>query len=173
MQQGSALLLGLLLGGMMAFDMGGPVNKAAYTFSVGLLASNVHGPMAAVMAAGMTPPLGIAIATLLFRKRFTAHERNEGKVTAILGLSFITEGAIPFAAADPSRVLPCLIAGSALTGAISMANGCQLMVPHGGAFVLLIPNAVTGLPVYALAIACGALLSGLLLGIAKRNAATA
>jgi PTS system fructose-specific IIC component len=169
MQQSSALVLGLLLGGMMAFDMGGPVNKAAYTFSVGLLASNVFGPMAAVMAAGMTPPLAIALATLLFRNRFSAFERNEGKVTAILGLSFVTEGAIPFAAADPIRVIPCLVAGSALTGAISMASGCKLMVPHGGAFVLLIPHAVAGLPAYALAIVSGALLSGLLLGIVKKK----
>jgi PTS system fructose-specific IIC component len=173
MQQGSALLLGLLLGGMMAFDMGGPVNKAAYTFSVGMLASNVHEPMAAVMAAGMTPPLGIALATLLFRRRFTSDERAQGKVLAILGLSFVTEGAIPFAASDPLRVIPCLVAGSALTGAISMAFGCKLMVPHGGAFVLLIPNAVSQLSAYALAIVCGSLLTGLLLGIVKRNAATA
>lgn len=170
MQQGSALLLGLLLGGMMAFDMGGPVNKAAYTFSVGLLASSVYGPMAAVMAAGMTPPLGIALATLLFKKRFTTLEREGGKVTAILGLSFISEGAIPFAAADPFRVIPCLMLGSAVAGAISMASGCQLMVPHGGVFVLFIPNAVTGLAKYALAIVCGSLISALSLGIVKRSA---
>ena len=169
MQSGSQIVLAMLLGAMIAFDMGGPVNKAAYTFSVGLLASNVFGPMAAVMAAGMTPPLAIALATLLFRNRFSAFERNEGKVTAILGLSFVTEGAIPFAAADPIRVIPCLVAGSALTGAISMASGCKLMVPHGGAFVLLIPHAVAGLPAYALAIVSGALLSGLLLGIVKKK----
>ena len=117
---------------MMAFDMGGPVNKAAYTFSLGMLASNVYGPMAAVMAAGMTPPLGIALATVLFKKRFNALERDGGKATAILGLSFITEGAIPYAAEDPFRVIPCLMLGSAVTGAISMATGVQLMVPHGG-----------------------------------------
>lgn len=170
MQQGSALLLGLLLGGMMAFDMGGPVNKAAYTFSVGMLASNVHEPMAAVMAAGMTPPLGIALATLLFRKRFSLSERNQGKVTAVLGLSFVTEGAIPYAASDPLRVIPCMVAGSALAGAISMASGCRLMVPHGGAFVLLIPHAVDGLPAYAAAIVSGSVLTALLLALLKRPA---
>jgi PTS system fructose-specific IIC component len=167
MQQGSALLLGALLAGMMAFDMGGPVNKAAYTFSVGMLASNVHGPMAATMAGGMTPPLGIALAALLFGRKFTQSERNQSKVTAILGLSFITEGAIPYAAADPLRVIPCLVAGSALTGAIAMASGCGLMVPHGGVFVLFIPNAVTALGHYALAIAAGTLLTGLSLGLFK------
>jgi len=169
MQQGSALLLGLLLGGMMAFDMGGPVNKAAYTFSVGLLASNVHEPMAAVMAGGMTPPIGLALATLLARRRFTASERQLGKVTAVLGLSFISEGAIPYAASDPLRVIPCLVAGSAVTGAISMAGGCQLMVPHGGIFVLMIPHAVTNLPVYALAIVAGSLVTAVLLAIFKRK----
>ena len=169
MQQGSALLLGALLAGMMAFDMGGPVNKAAYAFSVGMLASNVHGPMAATMAGGMTPPLAIALASVLFKKRFTKDERSQGKVTAILGLSFVTEGAIPFAASDPLRILPCLIAGSALTGAISMGTGCELMVPHGGAFVLLIPNAVTKLSLYALAIVSGTVFSALLLGIVKRK----
>ncbi|WP_420239854.1 fructose-specific PTS transporter subunit EIIC [Telmatobacter bradus] len=169
MQQGSALLLGLLLGGMMAFDMGGPVNKAAYTFSVGLLASNVHEPMAAVMAGGMTSPIGLALATLLARRRFTSSERQLGKVTAVLGLSFISEGAIPYAASDPLRVIPCLVVGSAITGAISMAGGCQLMVPHGGIFVLMIPHAVTHLPVYALAIVAGSLVTALLLAIFKRK----
>jgi PTS system fructose-specific IIC component len=169
MQQSSALILGLLLGAMMAFDMGGPVNKAAYTFSVGMLASNVHGPIAAVMAAGMTPPLGIALATMLFKSRFTSLERNEGKVTAVLGLSFITEGAIPYAAADPFRVIPCMVLGSAVAGAISMASGCQLMVPHGGVFVLFIPNAVAGLARYALAIVCGSAVSALALGVVKRK----
>lgn len=170
MQQTSALLLGLLLGAMMGFDMGGPVNKAAYTFAVGLLASNVHGPIAAVMAAGMTPPLGIALATILFRNRFTQPERSEGKVTAILGLSFITEGAIPYAASDPVRVIPCLMFGSAIAGAISLASGCQLMAPHGGIFVLFIPHAVTGLLNYTIAIAAGSLATAFALRIAKRMA---
>src|SRR5690606_15327707 len=121
---------------MMAFDMGGPVNKSAYTFSVGLLASQVYAPMAAVMAAGMVPPLAVALAAQLFRNKFTTDERQAGKATAILGISFITEGAIPYAAADPVRVIPCLMAGAATTGAISMAIGSQLLVPHGGIFVL-------------------------------------
>jgi PTS system fructose-specific IIC component len=170
MQQSSALVLGLILGAMMAFDMGGPVNKAAYTFSVGLLASNVHGPIAAVMAAGMTPPLGIALATVLFKSRFTEEERSEGKATAVLGLSFITEGAIPYAASDPIRVIPCLMAGSAVAGAISMARGVQLMVPHGGIFVLFIPHAVVGLATYAIAVVAGTLVTTAALRLAKRPA---
>jgi len=169
MQQSSALVLGLLLGAMMAFDMGGPVNKAAYTFSLGMLASNVYGPMAAVMAAGMTPPLGIALATVLFKKRFNALERDGGKATAILGLSFITEGAIPYAAEDPFRVIPCLMLGSAVTGAISMATGVQLMVPHGGVFVLFIPNAVHGLLSYIGALLAGTVITALALGIVKKS----
>jgi PTS system fructose-specific IIC component len=169
MQQSSALVLGLLLGAMMAFDMGGPVNKAAYTFSLGMLASNVFGPMAAVMAAGMTPPLGIALATVLFKRRFTALERDGGKATAILGLSFITEGAIPYAAEDPFRVIPCLMVGSAVTGAISMATGVQLMVPHGGVFVLFIPNAVHGLLSYVGALLAGTVITALALGIVKKS----
>ncbi|PJO72552.1 PTS fructose transporter subunit EIIBC [Burkholderia thailandensis] len=159
MQAGSAVVLGLILGGMMALDMGGPVNKAAYAFSAGLIASHVYTPMAATMAAGMTPPLGIALATWLFRQRFGAEEREAGKAAAVLGIAFITEGAIPFAARDPMRVIPACIAGSALTGAISMAAGAELKVPHGGIFVLPIPNAVTHLGVYALAIAAGTLVT--------------
>jgi PTS system fructose-specific IIC component len=170
MQQSSALVLGLILGAMMAFDMGGPVNKAAYTFSVGLLASNVHGPIAAVMAAGMTPPLGIALATVLFKDRFTEEERSEGKATAILGLSFITEGAIPYAASDPIRVIPCLMAGSAVAGAISLAMGVQLMVPHGGIFVLFIPHAVVGLTNYSIALVAGTLVTTAALRLFKRPA---
>jgi PTS system fructose-specific IIC component len=170
MQQSSALMLGLILGAMMAFDMGGPVNKAAYTFSVGLLASNVHGPIAAVMAAGMTPPLGIALATVLFKNRFTEEERSEGKATAILGLSFITEGAIPYAASDPIRVIPCLMAGSAVAGAISLAMGVQLMVPHGGIFVLFIPHAVIGLTNYSIAVVAGTLVTTAALRLFKRPA---
>jgi PTS system fructose-specific IIC component len=125
--------------------------------------------MAATMAAGMTPPLGIAVAALIFRGRFSRVERNESKVASIMGLSFITEGAIPYAARDPLRAIPCFMAGSAVTGAISMVMGCGIMVPHGGAFVLLIPNAVTNLRAYVLAIVCGALLTGLLLGLVKRK----
>lgn len=126
MQGSSALLLGLILGGMMAFDMGGPINKAAYTFAVGLVAAKIYGPMAAVMAAGMVPPLGVALAATLFKNRFTADEQQATKATAVLGISFITEGAIPYAAADPFRVIPCTIAGASVAGAISMAVGCKL-----------------------------------------------
>ena len=148
MRDTNAMLLGLLLGGMMAVDMGGPVNKAAYAFSVGLLTSDIFTPMAAVMAAGMTPPLGICIATLLGGNRFTQAEREAGKAAGVLGLSFITEGAIPFAAKDPLRVIPSMVAGSAVAGAISMYFGCELRVPHGGIFVLAIPNAVSHLGWY-------------------------
>jgi PTS system fructose-specific IIC component len=168
MQEGSALLLGLLLGAMMAFDMGGPVNKAAYTFSVGLLSSKIYAPMAAVMAAGMVPPLGLALAATLFKNRFTAEEHEASKATFVLGISFITEGAIPYAARDPFRVIPSIMLGSAVTGALSMLFGADLMVPHGGVFVLLIPNAVTHLLLYVLAIAAGTLVTaGALLAVKR------
>ena len=168
MQGSSALLLGMILGAMSAFDMGGPVNKAAYAFSVGLIASNVYTPMAATMAAGMTPPLAVALATRLFRSRFTLEEREAGGAAAALGLAYITEGAIPFAARDPLRVIPSLMAGSATAGAISMAAGVELKVPHGGIFVLPIPGAVTHLATYAVAIVAGTLISAVLVGLFKR-----
>lgn len=155
MQEGSRIVLGIILGAMMAFDMGGPVNKSAYTFSVGLLDSQIYLPMAAVMAAGMTPPLGLALATFLFKDRFTPDEREAGKAAAVLGISFITEGAIPFAARDPLRVIPSIMVGSAVTGALSMLFNAQLRVPHGGVFVLPIPNAVTNLLLYVVAILVG------------------
>ena len=145
LQGSSALVLGAIIGAMMAFDMGGPVNKAAYAFSTGLIASQVYTPMAAAMAAGMTPPLGIALATKLFADRFSADEREAGKAAGVLGLAFISEGAIPFAARDPLRVIPALMLGSAVAGAISMLAGVELKVPHGGVFVLPIPNAVSHL----------------------------
>lgn len=170
MQGSSALLLGVLLGGMMAFDMGGPVNKAAYAFATGLIASEIYAPMAAVMAAGMTPPLGIALATVLFRNRFSNDEREAGKAAAALGISFITEGAIPFAAKDPLRVIPSIMVGSAITGALSMAFGCELRVPHGGVFVLPMPNAVSGLGSYIVAILVGTVVTALLLGALKKPA---
>lgn len=173
MQGSSAILLGVILGAMSAFDMGGPVNKAGYAFSVGLVASQVYTPMAATMAAGMTPPLGIALATFLFRDRFTAEEREAGAAAGVLGLSFITEGAIPFAARDPFRVIPSLMAGSALAGAISMAFGVELKVPHGGIFVLPIPGAVTHLAAYAAAVLAGTVVTALLVGLLKRSRATA
>ncbi|WP_147694208.1 PTS fructose transporter subunit IIC [Vogesella mureinivorans] len=170
LQGSSALALGMILGGMMAFDMGGPINKAAYTFATGLLASQVYAPMAAVMAAGMTPPLGIALAALLFKNRFSADEREGAKAAGVLGISFITEGAIPFAAKDPLRVIPALVAGSALAGAISMAAGCELRVPHGGVFVLPIPNAVTNLGMYLVALVAGTVLTAVALGLVKKPA---
>jgi PTS system fructose-specific IIC component len=168
MQATSAVLLGVLLGAMMAVDMGGPLNKAAYTFAVGLLASKVYGPMAAVMAAGMTPPLGLGLAAMLFKNRFNQEERDAGKAAFVLGISFITEGAIPFAAKDPLRVIPCLVAGSAVTGAISLAANVRLMVPHGGVFVLLIPHAVQPLGLYVVAILAGTLVTTAALYVVKR-----
>ena len=169
LQGSSALLLGALLGGMMALDMGGPVNKAAYLFSSGLIASDVLGPMAATMAAGMTPPLAICCATILFKNRFTEEERQAGKAAGVLGLSFITEGAIPFAAKDPLRVIPALMIGSAVTGALSMVFGCGLRAPHGGIFVLFIPNAVVNVWAYALAIIVGTAVSTACLGAFKKR----
>ncbi|MDR3437904.1 fructose-specific PTS transporter subunit EIIC [Telmatospirillum sp.] len=168
MQGTSAILLGLLLGAMMAFDMGGPVNKAAYAFSTGLLASQVYTPMAAAMVAGMTPPLAIALATRLFPGRFTHDEHEAGGPTAILGLAFITEGAIPFAARDPLRVIPANMVGSAVAGAISMVASVELKVPHGGIFVLPIPNAVTHLGLYVAALIAGTVVSAAMLGILKK-----
>lgn len=164
----NAIVLGLILGAMMAFDMGGPLNKTAYTFAVGLVGSGVYGPMAAVMAAGMTPPLGLWLATLLAKHKFTTEERNAGKAASILGISFITEGAIPFAAGDPLRVIPSIIAGSAVTGALSMAFGATLRAPHGGIFVLPIPNAVGHLGLYALAIVIGTIVTALILSVIKK-----
>lgn len=168
MQGSSAFILGLILGAMMALDMGGPVNKSAYTFAVGLLASQIYAPMAAVMAAGMTPPLGLALASMLFKNRFTPDEQEAGKAAAVLGISFITEGAIPFAARDPLRVIPSIMLGSAITGALSMVFGAQLRVPHGGVFVLPIPNAVTNLGMYIVAIVVGTLVTAGALFVLKR-----
>jgi PTS system fructose-specific IIC component len=168
MQQSSALILGLILGAMMAFDMGGPVNKSAYAFSVGLLDSEIYLPMAAVMAAGMTPPLGLALASTLFKDRFSQDEREAGKAAWVLGASFITEGAIPFAAKDPFRVIPSIMAGSAITGALSMVFGAQLRVPHGGIFVLPIPNAVTNLAMYVVAILMGTVVTAGMLYLLKK-----
>ncbi|UYB50719.1 fructose-specific PTS transporter subunit EIIC [Xanthomonas sp. AM6] len=171
MQGSSAVLLGLLLGAMMAFDMGGPVNKAAYAFSTGLLASQVYTPMAAAMVAGMTPPLGIALATWVFRNRFTREERDTSAATGVLGLAFVTEGAIPYAARDPLRTIPALMLGSALAGAISMAAGAELQAPHGGVFVLPIPHVVTHLGMYLLALLAGTVLTAVALRVLKRPVA--
>jgi PTS system fructose-specific IIC component len=173
MQGSGAIALGLIIGAMMAFDMGGPVNKAAYAFSTGLIASQIYSPMAAAMVAGMTPPLGVALAAFLFRDRFTLEEREAAPAAGVLGLSFISEGAIPFAAKDPLRVIPSLVLGSAVAGAISMAVGAELRVPHGGIFVLPIPNAVSQLGGYVLALAVGTLVTAVALRLLKRPAAVA
>ncbi|AKH65461.1 MULTISPECIES: PTS fructose transporter subunit IIBC [Photorhabdus] len=164
----NALLLGAILGGMMCADMGGAVNKAAYAFGVGLLSSQTYAPMAAIMAAGMVPPLAMGVATLIARKKFDSVQRESGKAALVLGLCFISEGAIPFAVRDPMRVLPCCIVGGAVTGAISMAVSAQLMAPHGGLFVLLIPGAITPVLGYLMSIIVGTLLGGLAYAMLKR-----
>ncbi|EOO5429826.1 PTS fructose transporter subunit IIBC [Escherichia coli] len=164
----NAVLLGAILGGMMCTDMGGPVNKAAYAFGVGLLSTQTYGPMAAIMAAGMVPPLAMGLATMVARRKFDKAQQEGGKAALVLGLCFISEGAIPFAARDPMRVLPCCIVGGALTGAISMAIGAKLMAPHGGLFVLLIPGAITPVLGYLVAIIAGTLVAGLAYAFLKR-----
>ena len=165
----NAALLGIILGAMMAFDMGGPVNKAEYTFGAATVASGQPSAiMAAVMIAGMVPPLGIALSTVLTKKKYTLEEREAGKANWALGLSFITEGAIPFAAADPLRVIPSIMIGSALAGGISMAFGSTIIVPHGGIWVLAIPHVVTNLVPYIIALIVGTLVSALLLSAIKK-----
>ncbi|TDM51759.1 PTS fructose transporter subunit IIBC [Aliivibrio fischeri] len=166
----NAVLLGVILGCMMCFDLGGPVNKAAYTFGVGLLASQTYGPMAAIMAAGMVPALGMGLATFLAKNKFEAGEREAGKASFVLGLCFISEGAIPFAAKDPMRVIPSCMAGGALTGGLSMLFGAQLLAPHGGLFVLLIPNAITPVFMYLVAIAAGTAVTGFTYAFLKNKA---
>jgi len=164
----NAVLLGAILGGMMCTDMGGPVNKVAYAFGVGLLSSQTYAPMAAIMAAGMVPPLAMGLATLVARRKFNKGQQEGGKAALVLGLCFISEGAIPFAARDPMRVLPCCIVGGATTGAISMAIGAKLMAPHGGLFVLLIPGAITPVIGYLMAIVIGTAIAGLSYAVLKR-----
>ncbi|RJS94138.1 fructose-specific PTS transporter subunit EIIC [Salinisphaera sp. Q1T1-3] len=164
-----AVLLGALLGGMMCIDMGGPINKAAYTFGVGLLSSQTYLPMGAIMAGGMVPPIAMGIACLVARSKFAEAEREGGKAALVLGLCFITEGAIPFAAKDPLRVIPCCVVGGAVAGALSMFFGCQLMAPHGGLFVLLIPKAVGHALLYLAAIAAGSVITGLAYAAIKRR----
>ena len=162
----SKLVLGLILGGMMAIDMGGPFNKAAYVFGTAAIAAGNYDIMAAVMIGGMTPPCAIALATLLFKDKFTKSEREAGPTNFIMGLAFITEGAIPYAAADPLHVLPACIVGSAAAGALSMAFGCTLMAPHGGIFVFpVVGNAI----MYLVALAAGTVISAVLLGVLKKK----
>ncbi|MGR5147314.1 PTS fructose transporter subunit IIBC [Photobacterium alginatilyticum] len=169
MGSANAVLLGIILGSMMCFDLGGPVNKAAYTFGVGLLASQTYAPMAAIMAAGMVPALGMGLATFLAKRKFNASEAEAGKASFVLGLCFISEGAIPFAARDPMRVIPSCMAGGALTGALSMLFGAKLMAPHGGLFVLFIPNAITPVLMYLVAIAAGTIVTGVTYAFLKKS----
>lgn len=169
----NAVVLGAILGGMMCTDMGGPVNKVAYAFGVGLLSSQTYAPMAAIMAAGMVPPLAMGLAPLVARKKFNKSQQEGSKAALVLGLCFISEGAIPFAARDPMRVLPCCIIGGAVTGAMSMAIGAKLMAPHGGLFVLLIPSAITPVLGYLAAIIVGTLIAGLAYAVLKRPEAEA
>ncbi|WP_158736542.1 PTS fructose transporter subunit IIABC [Alteribacillus sp. YIM 98480] len=167
MGTGNIVILGLILGGMMAVDMGGPINKAAFTFGIAMIDAGNYAPHAAIMAGGMVPPLGIALATTLFRKKFTKEERDAGFSSYFLGAFFITEGAIPFAAADPGRVIPSIIAGSATAGAFAMLFGNGLPAPHGGVFV--IPAIQGGSPwLYVLAILIGTVVTALLVGFLKR-----
>lgn len=162
----SAVVLGVLLGGMMAIDMGGPVNKAAYVFGTASIAAGNYNIMAAVMIGGMVPPLAIALATIFFKNKFTAEERKAGPTNFIMGLSFITEGAIPFAASDPLHVLPACAVGSAVAGGLSMAFGCTLMAPHGGIFVVT----TIGNPLmYLVALVIGAFIACGLLGLLKKK----
>lgn len=162
----SAVVLGVLLGGMMSVDMGGPVNKAAYVFGTASIAAGNYNIMAAVMIGGMVPPIAIALATIFFKNKFTAEERKAGPTNFIMGLSFITEGAIPFAASDPLHVLPACVVGSAVAGGLSMAFGCTLMAPHGGIFV--VPTIGNPL-MYLVALVIGAFIACGLLGLLKKK----
>lgn len=160
------VILGAILGGMMAIDLGGPINKAAYTFGTGMLASGQYEIMAAVMAGGMVPPLAIAFLATAFPRKIPKKDKQAAYINYIMGLSFISEGAIPFASADPLRTIPAFVVGSAVTGALSMAFGCTLMAPHGGIFVI----ATIGKPIlYLLAIAIGSIISALIMAILKKN----
>ncbi len=165
----NAVILGMILAGMMCVDLGGPINKAAYAFSVGLLTSESYFPMAAAMAGGMVPAIGIGLATIFAAKKFTDNERNAGKAAVVLGACFISEGAIPFAAKDPMRVIPCCIAGGVLTGALVALFNITLVAPHGGVFVLLIPGAVNHALMYLVAIAAGSLLTGVAYALIKQK----
>ena len=160
------MVLGMIVAGMMSVDMGGPFNKAAYVFGTASIAAGNYDIMAAVMIGGMVPPCAIALSTLLFKNKFTKAERESGPTNFIMGLAFITEGAIPFAASDPLRVLPSCILGSAVAGALSMAFNCTLMAPHGGIFVFpVVDHAV----MYFLALIVGTALGAVALGLLKRK----
>lgn len=163
------VLLGAVLGGMMCVDMGGPINKAAYTFSVGLLTLDTPNqfPIAAAMAGGMVPAIGMGIATMLAKSKFSSDEQSAGKASFVLGLCFISEGAIPFAAKDPSRVLPSCIIGGAVAGGLVGLFGMTLAAPHGGVFVLLIPNAINKPLLYLVAVAVGSIITGVMYAMLK------
>ena len=164
----SKIALGFILGGMMAVDMGGPFNKAAYVFGTAAIASGNYDVMAAVMIGGMVPPCAIALSTILFKNRFTKEERDAGPTNFIMGLAFITEGAIPYAAADPLHVIPACIIGSGAAGAVSMFFKCTLMAPHGGIFVFpVVGNAIY----YVIALVAGTIISTICLGLFKKKAA--
>ena len=168
MGSSSKVVLGIVLGGMMAIDMGGPFNKAAYVFGTASIAAGNYGIMAAVMIGGMVPPCAIALASLLFKDKFTKTERESAPTNFIMGLAFITEGAIPFAASDPLHVIPACVIGSGLAGALSMAFNCTLMAPHGGIFVF----PVVGSPLmYLAALAAGTVVGALMLGVLKKKTA--
>lgn len=166
MNESSKIVLGCILGGMMSIDMGGPFNKAAYVFGTAAIALGNYDIMAAVMIGGMVPPIAIALATTFFKKKFTKEERKSGPVNYIMGLSFITEGAIPYAAADPLRVIPSCLVGAAVSGGLSMLFNCTLMAPHGGIFVFAV---VGNWPMYLLSLAIGSVVGMLLLGLLKKN----
>ena len=165
MDPSARVLMGIVVGGMMAIDMGGPINKAAYVTGTGLLASGEYHVMAAVMAGGMVPPLAIALATTFFKNRFTESQRKAGVTNYVMGLSFITEGAIPFAAADPVRVIPSMVVGSALAGALTMLFDCTLRAPHGGIFV--VPTIGNPL-MYLVSIFAGAVVGAVILSLLKK-----
>ncbi|OTQ59953.1 PTS fructose transporter subunit IIBC [Gilliamella sp. A7] len=168
MGTGNAIMLGTLLGGMMCTDMGGPINKAAYTFGVTMISQHLYAPMAAVMAGGMVPPLAMGLATLIARKKFAKAEQESGKASLVLGLCFISEGAIPFAARDPLRVIPCCIIGGAITGGLALAFGSTLMTPHGGLFVVAIPGVVKPIFDYLLSIVVGSVIAGVAYALIKK-----
>lgn len=164
----NAVILGAILGGMMCTDMGGPINKVAYAFGTGLISAQVYAPMAAVMAGGMVPPLAMGLATLIARKKFAKAEQESGKASLVLGLCFISEGAIPFAARDPLRVIPCCIVGGAITGGMALAFGSTLMTPHGGLFALAIPGVVKPVGGYLLSILVGSIIAGVVYAVIKK-----
>lgn len=163
-------ILGIIVGGMMSVDMGGPVNKAAYTFGLATLDAGNYSIIAAAMAGGMVPPLSLALASTFFKNKFTKEEREAGKTAYALGACFITEGAIPFAAADPARVIPSAVVGSAAAGALTMLFGIGLTAPHGGIFVIgLVEGGFTEAALYILAIAAGSIISAIMLGFLKKD----